>query len=148
MPDENVNKWKQKGHLYLWYYVENTRNYPDWNLTADEDFRDSFVELIQKMSQAQYNSQKSLRITSPTTEVLKVPNNRGGQAKWKSPETLILKHQKAETVDDSFIFDESENKIILTIGWEKLELLKECFLNIRKEIDYSVEIGNAQIWFW
>ena len=148
MSDENVAGWKQKGHLYLWHYVENTRNYRGWNLTADKDFRDSFVDLIEKISEAKYNSLKSLKITSPTAEILKVPNNKGGQAKWKAPRTLILKYQKDKITGNYLSFDESENTITLLVDRQKLEILKECFLKIRKEIDYSIEIGNARLWFW
>ncbi len=149
MPDENVNKWKQKGHLYLWHYVDNTRNYPGWNLTADKIFSDSFADLIQRMLVARYNCQQSLMITLPTKKILSVPNNQSGKAGWKSPKTLVLKHQKDESADDYFSLEESEIKVILSVGRQNLELLKECMLKIpEKEGDYCIEIGNTQLWFW
>lgn len=148
MPDENVDKWEQKGHLYLWYYVDNARNYPGWNLTADKDFSNRFVDLIQRMLDAKYNCQKSLEVTLPTDEILKIPNNQGGYAKCKSPKKFILKHQKDKISGDNFSFEESENKITISANSQNLELLKECFQNIRREIDYSIEIGNTSLWFW
>jgi hypothetical protein len=149
MPDENVNKWTQQGHIYLWQYVENTRNYPGWHLTADEIFCNSFADLIERMVTAKYSCQKSLNVTSPTREILNVPNNKGGQAKWKSPKLLILKHQKNNIPDDYFSLEESEGMVIISAGRQKLESLKECVLKIiPRDNDYSVEIGNTQLWFW
>jgi hypothetical protein len=148
MPDENINKWTQKGHVYLWRYQENTRNYPGWHLTADETFCSSFAELIGRMLVAQYGSRQSLAVTAPTKEILSIPNNRGGAAKWKSPKALILKHRKDHITDDYFSLEESEDAIIISAGRQKLELLKDCVLNIPKNQDYSIEIGNTQLWFW
>ncbi|HVE57460.1 MAG TPA: hypothetical protein VNB22_11575 [Pyrinomonadaceae bacterium] len=149
MPDENVNKWKQKGHLYLWHYIDNTRNYPGWNLTADKTFCDSFADLIQRMLVAQYNCQQPLMITLPTKKILGVPNNQGGQAGWKSPKTIVLKHLKDKIADDYFFFEESENTAILAVGRQNLELLKGCVLKISEgKGDYSIEIGSTQLWFW
>lgn len=147
MSDINVDKWKQKGNLYFWRYVENNRNYPNWNLAADEDFRDNFLDLLQRMSDAKFDSQKLLEITLPTAEVLKIPNNYGGNAKWKSPKIINLKHRK-ESAGDSFSFNESENNLTLIVGRQTLQLLSECFLKIRQQIDYSIQIGDTKIWFW
>jgi hypothetical protein len=146
MSDENVNKWTQKGHVYLWQYVENTRNYPGWHSTTDGTFCHSFADLIERMVTARYNCQKSLTVTSPTKEILRVPNNRGGVAKWNSPKMLILRHQKYNLPDDYFSLEESENTVIISAGRQKLELLKECVL--RRDIDYSIKVGNNQLWFW
>ncbi len=149
MPDENVNKWKQKGHLYLWHYVNNTRNYPGWNLTADTTFCDSFADLIQRMLAARYNCQQSLTVSSPTKEVLGVPNNQGGQAGWKAPKTLVIKHQKDKIADDYFSLEESENSVIILADCRNLELLKDCVLKTQEgKGDYPIEIGNTQLWFW
>jgi hypothetical protein len=148
MPAVNVNKWTQKGQVYLWQYVENTRNYPGWHLTADETFRRSFADLIRRMLAAGYNCQKSLNVTSPAKEILSVPNNQGGRAKWKSPKVLVLKLQKDKIRDDYFSLEDSENTVILTTGGQKLELLTKCVLKISKDIDYSIEIGKTQLWFW
>lgn len=100
MPDENVDKWRQQGHIYLWKYLVNTRNYPGWHLTANETFYHSFSELIKRMKAAQFNCQKSLKVTSPTKEILSIPSNRVGEAEWEAPKNLILKHQKDQISDN------------------------------------------------
>lgn len=148
MPDQNVNKWTQKGQVYLWRYEENTHNYPGWHLTAEETFCTSFADLIERMLVAQYSSQQSLAVSLPTKEILSIPNNRGGEAEWKVLKNLILKHKKDQIPDDYFSLEESENTVIISAGRQKLELLKECVLKIPKDKDYSIEIGGTQLWFW
>ena len=149
MPDEKVDKWKQEGRLYLWRYVENTRNYPGWNLTADEAFCRSFTDLIQRMLDAQYNCQKQLFITEPTTEILCVPNNHRGRAASKSPKSLLIKHQKDESLDDYAALDEVSETVVLSAGRQKLGLIRNCVFKILEgDNDYAIEIGNTQLWFW
>jgi len=149
MPDENVNKWKQHGQVYFWRYVENTRNYPGWHLTADKTFCDGFADLTDRMLNAPYNSQKSLTVALPTKEVLRVPNNHGGLAGWKAPKLLILKHQKDNVSKYYSLLEEIENTVILGLSRRNLEELKECVSEIpHGKGDYSIEIGDTVLWFW
>ncbi len=124
MPDENVDKWKQEGRLYLWRYTENTRNYPGWHLTADDACCHSLADLIERMLSARWSSQKPLVLTPPTKEVLRVPNNRGGEARWKSPAGLILKYPKGKVGDEHIALETNIDTIILSVGKLKLELLR------------------------
>ncbi len=149
MPDENVNKWKQEGRLYLWRYIENTQNYPGWHLTADDTCCHSLADLIERMLAARWSSQKSLVVTPPTKEVLSVPNNRGGAAIWKAVGILILRYPKDKVGDEHFSLKENGDEIILSAGRENLKLLKKWILGIPKgEGDYAIEIGQTRLWFW
>lgn len=149
MPDDNVNKWKQEGRLYLWRYIENTRNYPGWHLTADDTCCHSLVDLIERMLTARWSSHKSLVVTPPTKEVLSVPNNRGGEAGWKAVRILTLKYPKDKVRDDHFSLEENGDEIILSAGRENLKLLNEWMLRISKgEGDYAIQIGETHLWFW
>ncbi|HEV2915068.1 MAG TPA: hypothetical protein VGX92_17455 [Pyrinomonadaceae bacterium] len=149
MPDENVEKWKQKGRLYLWHYLEHTRNYPGWHLTADDACCRSLVDLIERMSAARWSSQKSLVVTPPSKEVLSIPNNIGGEARCKSAGKFILKHPKGIVDDEYFSLEENGSTVVLSAGGRKLELLKECVLKIPTgEGDYSIKVGDRHLWFW
>lgn len=149
MADENVNRWKQQGHVYFWRYVEGTRNFPGWHLTADKIFCDGFADLIDRMLRSPYNSQKSLTVALPTEAVLSVPTNRGGAAGWKAPKRLILKHRKDGASEDYSFIEETEDAVVLSASRRKLEELKECVSGIPKgEGDYSIDFGDAVIWFW
>src|SRR3712207_2285031 len=100
MPDEHVNRWRQEGRLYFWRYTENTRNYPGWHLTADDLCCRSLADLIERMLSARGRPRKPLAVTPPTREVLRVPNNRGGEARWKAPAGLLLEYPKGKVGDE------------------------------------------------
>lgn len=135
--------------LYLWRYLQNTRNYPGWHFAADEAVCRAFADLIQRMLDAQYNCQKALTITAPTKEILRIPNNQGGEARWSSPHTLIIKHQKDKTPDDYAALEDSAGTVTISAGRRSLDLLKVCVLKIIEgENDYAIEIGNTELWFW
>jgi hypothetical protein len=149
MPDEKVDKWKQEGRVYLWRYLQNTRNYPGWHLSADQAFGRRFGDLIQIMLNSPYNSQKALTITAPTKEILSVPNNQGGRSAWESPKSFVIKHQKAENFNDLANLEESSETVVLTAGRQQLGLLGNCVSKILEgDNDYAIEIGDTQLWFW
>jgi len=149
MPDEIVERWKQNGSLYLWRYLENTRNFPGWHLSADDLFCQSFADLTEKMLAARWNSQKTLLVTPPSSRILNVPNNRGGEAQWKSAQSLLLKYPKDKVAEDYFSLEEVEGNVVLSVGAQKLRLLCECILGTRQgKNDYSIGIKDLQLWFW
>lgn len=148
MSDATVEKWKQMGNLYLWRYTENARNYPGWHLTADNQCCETLADLFDKMVSARWNSQKSLVITPPSEKVLKVPNNRGSLAHWKTVNSLRLKYNKKVDGQQSELI-QNDYELILLVDSETLWLIKECILGILKaEGDYSIKIGETSLWFW
>lgn len=149
MPNENVEKWKQPGDLYLWRYTEGARNFPGWHFTAADVCCHGLAHLMEIMLSARWASQKSLKVTAPIEDVLGVPNNRGGTARWASPKTLVLKHPKGKVDDQHFALEEDGTTITVSAGRQKLELLKECVRDIPNgKGDYSIGIGETQLWFW
>lgn len=149
MPDENVERWKQNGSLYLWRYLENTRNYPGWHLSADDLFCQSFALLTEKMLASRWNSEKTLLVTPPNAKILGVPNNRGGEARFESAQLFLLKYPKDKVAADYFLLEGAEGKVILSVGTEKLQLLSECIFSLLQgKGDYSIGSKNSRLWFW
>ena len=147
MPDETVEQWKQNGALYLWRYLENTRNYPGWHLSADDLCCKSFVDLTEKMLTARWSSQKTFSVTPPDSKVLRVPNNRGGKARWKSAESLLLKYPKNKVDAAYFSLEEVEGNVIISVGTQQLRMLGDCILGISQgKGDYSIGFDNLQLW--
>jgi hypothetical protein len=149
MSDESLKKWKQNGSLYLWRYLENTRNFPGWHLSADNLFCLSLANLIERMMAARWNAEKALLVTPPTAKVLSVPNNHNGEARWKSAQSFLLKYPKDKVAADYFSLEETEGNVILSVGTEKLQLFNECVLGISQgKGDFSIGSGGSQLWFW
>lgn len=80
-----VNTWRQSGRVSLWRYTENERNYPGWNLNADAAGCRSLLELLDALTITGAGG-RMVTVTQPTSEQLRVPNNRGGAAAWLAPE--------------------------------------------------------------
>src|SRR5512133_1596062 len=102
MPDSTVSKWKQSGLVYLWRYLENTRNYPGWHLKTDEAGRQSLLGLLQKMHAAKYSSRATVHLSAPTMRQLSVPNNRHGQAAHRAAEEWLIVYPKGRTPDQTW----------------------------------------------
>src|ERR1044071_2745683 len=55
--DPQFKKFKLNGHVYLWKYRENTRNYPGWNITLDDQAIDSLLTLFGLMNESEFTSE-------------------------------------------------------------------------------------------
>ncbi|BDU16499.1 hypothetical protein [Lysobacter auxotrophicus] len=80
-----VSTWRQSGRVSLWRYTENVRNYPGWNLNVDAAGCRSLLELLDALT-TEGTGGRTITVTPPTSEQLRVPNNRGGAATWLAPE--------------------------------------------------------------
>ena len=149
MPDINVERWKQEGHFYLWKYEENTRNYPGWHMHADKEGCCGLTELIDRMLESQWGSQKILDVTPPTARVLSVPNNRGREARWIVAQFLVLKYPKGKVEDEHFIFEKQANGVVLSVSQQMLEQLREGIIGIPHDKgDYAIGDRHNRLWFW
>lgn len=152
MSDASVDKWRQEGHLYVWKYKENVRNYSGWNLTADNVCCRSFADLIERMLSARWSSQKVLNVSPPSMNVLRVPNNHGGKARWESAQSFVLKHPKDKVPEDFFSLEEDGNAVNLSVGKQKLEMLHKGILGIPEgKGDYAIGSKSSRephLWFW
>ena len=118
-------------------------------MTADTAGCRSLADLIERMLSARWDSQKSLVVTSPSKAILRVPNNRGGEARWTAPKLLVIKCPKSKVVGNYSHLEELGNGVVISGAEELLGLLKTSVLKILKgEGDYSIEIGETQLWFW
>ena len=148
MSNKHIEKWKQKGHLYLWHYLENERNYPGWHLSADRAFCNSFSDLIERMLLSSWISQKLIALTTPTMDILRIPNNRGGNARWYTKNSLLIKCGK-DSGKECFDLEEKDDLVTILASSQNLIFLQTCVTGIfQGKNDYSIEIGEKRLWFW
>ncbi|MGB5690396.1 MAG: hypothetical protein WBM45_14090, partial [Woeseiaceae bacterium] len=74
----------------LWQYTENTRNFPGWHLVVDSAASDSLAALVASLNETQEPIHRTLQISQPTQEVLRIPNNKGGQARYSAPDKSVI----------------------------------------------------------
>lgn len=157
MSDPSVTRWRQRGRVYLWRYKENTRNYPGWHMTADHEACTSLVELIDAMQVARWPSNATVAVSPPTDDILLVPNNRGGAARWTAPTSLKLKYTRDQVDADFWSLGLQGGTLILAMGATALATLQKGILDIANgKGDYCIGADEAHgtagsdavLWFW
>ena len=142
-----ANVWKQSGRISLWRYTENERNYPGWHLNADIAGCHSFVALLDALA-TDGSGSRTITLTSPTMAV-RVPNNRGGRAKWLAPAKLRVTLSQSPA---DWVFPSDLDPATISVGSDWLGALREGLSGIPKgQGDYSIgnsKEGNLQLWFW
>lgn len=95
--------------MSAWRYLENTRNYPGWHLTADTDGCASLIALLDAAVLDGMEGRRTLKIDRPTPAQLAVPNNR--HAAWTATQSLRI------------VFEREPSQWRLRDEGERLELL-------------------------
>jgi hypothetical protein len=145
-----IEKFKVNGKVYIWKFIDNQRNYPGWNLTVDLKASKNLSELLDLMNDSEWPSKKTISTELPTKSQLKVPNNRGGLAKWKSKPKLTLNYKKGES-DNYWLITETDNGVVIQFGKAKFEELKNAINGIPKGVgDYAISDPEDKnvLYFW
>lgn len=130
--------------ICIWRYLDNTRNYPGYHLSADAA---GCREIRQRLSRIRGSAVLSL--TAPDAGVLSVPNNQGGCARYLAGRMLQVQ-TSISLSPDTFRWEEQDTKFFLTCSREKIAQLLAGVADIEKGAgDYSIrgESGQA-LWFW
>ena len=153
MSDPNVERWRQKGEVFLWRYRDKPRNFPGWHLTASAEGAASLLELLRLMRDARYASKQIVTISDPTPRILRVPNYIRGVGQWRSAERWQLSYAKgrAEPGEWKLVFTGKE--LQLSVGETYLLKLIKGVEDVSRGIgDYSISGDDAGfhecIWFW
>jgi len=146
--DKVIERLNQKGSVYLWIYTENERNYAGWNISFDAEGLSFMEELLILMKNSEWPSRKLIVATTPTHKILKMVNNRQGDAKYKVATSLLLKYNNHDKYKDVWTIEHNESTLVLTMGEMKLnELLQELKM---RHLEYSIadsKSGNIlNIW--
>ena len=152
MSDPTVEKWNQKGQIWIWRYVDSSRNYKGLHLTADPVACKTLRELFKLMENAQWPSTKELKI-SENEFVDPTGNNR----KLSLLKSFRIKYRKGQVSDDywNLELDSNRNNYILSIGKKKLKELDAGISDIeRGHGDYAIGPEDNEkwdemcLWFW
>jgi hypothetical protein len=147
---EKIEKKNILGKVYVWKYLENSRNYPGWNFTVDKIASASLLELLDLMKNCEWSSSKEIEISNPTENQIKVPNNQKGSAKWKTVSKLILSSKK-NTDKELWKVIEKETAIEIQFGENKLIELEKAINGIPKGIgDFAITSDSEEniLYLW
>jgi hypothetical protein len=152
-----VATWKQTQPVYLWRYIDNTRNYPGWHLSLDPLASESLLALVGALQGARNPVHRTLEITPPTLPVLRVPNNLGGEARWASPEKWKIAFVPG--LEDAQLWEfpvTQTSAVLLRLGNHYLDKFTSGLNDLLSKVgDYSIgghpkEARGSEtvLWFW
>jgi len=140
----NINDWKQKGSVYFWKYISNPKNYAGWHLTCNKEGCDSVLELIGCFIEGGEDSRRTLNISAPGNDQLKVPNCSD---KSRSPIKLVISYRSLDS--EVWDFSEENGKLVLSVGVKHLSKFKNGLVDISQgKGDYSIGNKGQELWFW
>ena len=152
MSDPTVEKWKQKGQIWIWRYPGRSKHYEGLHFTADSVACKSLKDLFHIMKVAKWPSTKVLRISKK-----EFIDTTGNNIRLSVIETLKLKYRKGLISGDHWHmeWDSNRKNYILTIGEEKLNEIDKGIVDITKGYgDYAIGPKNNKewdqmcLWFW
>jgi hypothetical protein len=120
MTDSRVERWKQSGNLYLWRYADNTKNYPGWNLAAEETGWKSLFDLLGRIAASPLACRREISVIKPTARILAVPNNPAGSEGIESAQRLILEVPRGTVGDRQWRLESNQKRVVLEVGPSKL----------------------------
>ena len=129
--------------ICLWRYLENTKHYPGYHLSADSEGCTYLCERINDQW-----DRSSFSLVEPDSAVLSVPNNQGGRAGIYAFTKLSIETNGAE--GERFSMEEHTSTLVLQISPRQTnELLKAIDAMKRGEGDYALKgRHNGSLWFW
>lgn len=151
MSDPIVNKWKQKGSVCVWQYVDVSPNYYGWHFSANRAGCDSLLDLIQLFKQAKWNAKVEVHISPATKDILKIPGVRGGDAPARSPNAIELTFSPAADPPNKWELGFRGMNLSLTLGPAMLQEFEQLVADVsRGRDDYSIgpEDRASRLWCW
>ncbi|OOG51105.1 hypothetical protein B0E50_01730 [Rhodanobacter sp. C01] len=139
------HSWRQSGSIMLWRYVENRRNFPGWNFTANVEGCASLIALLDAFTKDDIPVSRTLTITAPTPAALANVNNRSAAS--VAPVKLRMSFS---AVLSKWAFSESIDPAEFSIGAEWLPLFRQAIADIHAgKDDYSIgPSGSSMLWVW
>ena len=140
-----AHQWNQRGQIYLWRYLENQRNYPDWSLSLDPLALESLRVLFRFLHEDETRCHRTLVSSEPTAAILRVPNNRGGTARFTSPGKIRLYFDPAAEV--GWKLAESGDPLQWQLGPSGLAETVEFLTDPEDYFDGALG-GEVPVWWW
>jgi hypothetical protein len=141
MSDPHVDRWRQKGRVSAW---KHKQRHVDWNITADADGCEALLDLLGRMKNGSWPSQKVITLCESRRTASGVPEFPATFAS-----ELVLKYPKSAGADDYWSLEETESGLKIILGLYRLEQLCAAVADIRDGGgDYSIGNDDGPLWVW
>ena len=113
-------------------------------MTCDEAGCTSIAELADLAQNSITDSKRTINITHPSNNELRVPNCK---AKATAPKKLVFSYAKG--APEAWEIYLENDKLFLSLGENYLEQFKRGILDISQgNGDYSIGTEGQELWFW
>lgn len=132
--DTEINKYKIVGQITFWKFIENSKNYPGWNICTDDKGRNSLISLFEKMGKSEYPSKKEIKLNTPIELNQSWIKTNGT---YKVANTVVFSNNKFSP--DLWELQVDDSRLIINLGHNKLVELKTHLVN--QAFDESISCG-------
>jgi hypothetical protein len=139
----DIGAWKQSGRLFFWRFTENVRNYPGWHFMVDSTASTSVAGLLHAMSKSETSCTRIVQVSHPTTEVLRVANNRS--AGCVAPTKLRIELDANDA--DAWSLDDDGVALHWRLGARTAAVAADAFANPVDYFDSAIGAKPA-LWSW
>ena len=136
-----VYKWKQNGHIFLWSFLSNTKNFPGYHLACDSAGRDSLLSLIRILKVSPVGTYRTIKLSEPTKDVLAVPNNGWDISTRQSIKIFYDEHSSLNIKE---CFDYFELRANCTV----LDAIEKNLMSIESGSELKLAVGDKCLNFW
>lgn len=127
--------------LYFWRFLENTSNYPGWNLAASVVGTKRFLDALERLSTSKTEGQ-NLTCAAPDRQVLKVPNN-GDSPVVAAIGVLLV---RADDTDAGQLVEE-RGEVTLRLTRDQVAQVRHALRDPRAAFDTAI-IVDPDVWYW
>ncbi len=120
------------------------QKYKDWNLAADEIACDALLDLLDRMENAKWPSQMSLRLAKTSMTA-----TGGADRKARFAREFTLKYRKGIVPDDCWELSDMDGVVTLVLGLTHLRAFRDAVADMKNGGgDYCIGDDDAPVWVW
>jgi len=143
--DKEIQRYKFIGKIACWKFIENTRNYPGWNICFDDSGRASLIGLLEKMKESDWPSKKEIQMGDPFEMNQDWIRNVGI---YRFAGSIIISNKKEPL--DLWKMNENNSKLTISVGNDKIDILKSAIKNqfFDRALSGVQENDSDVLYFW
>lgn len=145
MADLKIERWKNRGGIWIWSYEECPRSYQGYHLMADAQGCSFLQGLVKLFQDSKFPAQKTIELNQPRAEHLAVPNC----SKKCIPVKTVQFRFRQSFPNTHWSVHENQDKLTIETGTIGLAELERGFADIALgKGDWTVGSGEKALWFW
>ena len=158
MSNPLVNRWRQRGKIYLWRFDDEVRKYPGWNFTADDDGCTSLLQLFDTMVNDERSASVEIALSKPSADIQALGPGIG-KGRLRAPQHVALQFPPMKVAANFWQWTGTLHDPQLKVGQRKLVELIGAVQSVAEGVgdfcigaddhrEHGLEFANMSIWFW